>query len=110
MKTLFSIVALFAAFSSQASGTWIQNTKVTDVRWYDHNGGHGYITTENNSNPECPNAKTGTHRYFSNTGNNTQSIISLGLSAMLSDKTVNILVEGCHDSLHSKVKGIVINR
>ncbi|KZN30804.1 hypothetical protein [Pseudoalteromonas luteoviolacea] len=108
MKTVLSIIALLATFSSQAE--WIHNTKITDVRWYDINSGHGYITTENSSSPECTSGKASQHRYFSKAENEAQTIISLGLAAMMADKTVDIFLAGCHDGTHSKVKGIIINR
>lgn len=108
MKNLLALVT-FALFSHNAISEWIEDVNVVDVRWYA--SGHGYISIDDKSNPGCPEETPDSgHLYFKKLDvDSYQNFISLGLSAMLSNKLVTVQVTGCNDSnQYSKLTGIIL--
>ena len=87
--------------------SWINGTKIVDVRWYSD---FGYITTENNENPECPSAPLTQYKRLDVSNIGHEKIISMALAAMMADKEININLNGCYDDKYSEVTGIVVKK
>ncbi|MCU7829562.1 MAG: hypothetical protein KZQ85_10895 [Candidatus Thiodiazotropha sp. (ex Myrtea sp. 'scaly one' KF741663)] len=107
MKMQITLALLLLMASTLAySGTWIKDTKIVDVRWY--NSDAGFITTADTSNPECSGASLNGNRYLNSSTLGSDKMISLALAAMMADKSVEILVDQCYNNKHSKITGVIV--
>lgn len=97
-------------FSSFSQASWIGNTTVVDVRWYES---QGFISVEDDSNPECPGAAPTKHKLLSADHPGHEQIMTMALAAMLSGSQVKINLSGCQSNAgndYSVVRGIVVNK
>jgi len=103
MKILLVILAVFLSASSMAN-SWVNDTKIVDVRWY---GDYGYITTASPDDPENCGNSANANRYFTNQTPGYKEFMSMSLTAMTAGKTVNILLDDCFGD-HNVLKGLVV--
>lgn len=90
------------------ASSWMRGVSVVDVRWYTGNGGHGYISTSSNADPEgCNPANPSAHRYFDVQTPGHEFFLSLALTAMAAGHTIDVLLDGCH-SIYPRVIGIIV--